>query len=439
MRLTKREINILLFLAVVAIARFLFSIPERLDYKSALGKEVSVTGIVTDYPDKRLNNQRLTITPINKESSILAVVSLSKKISYGDEVKVRGILKEPENFETDIGKEFDYKGYLSNKNIYYIIDDAGIEILSKGNGSKLISILYKFRESFIKNIEKVLVSPQSDLASGLVLGVRGGFDKETRDNFIKTGTIHIIALSGYNVTIVAENLMKIFGYVFRQNVSIFFGIFSIILFVLLSGASATAIRAGIMASIALFARLTGRTYDAGRALIIAGLLMIAYDVRVIFDISFQLSFLATVGVLFITPKVLKWFWFIPQKLGLRDIISTTVGATIIVLPLLLYSTGILSIVSLPANILILPLIPITMLFIFITGALGFLHPALAMPFGYIAHALLSYILSIIDFFSNISFASVTIKSFPVVVTIVLYILIFWWVFKKEIKKANLPY
>lgn len=427
----KKEIFVLAILIVIAIVRFLFFIPKPLEYDNALNQTVSFSGIVSDYPDKRLNNQRITITQSGKESNILVVLPLSKEISYGDRVSVKGMLESPENFETNTGKEFDYKGYLSNKNIYYIVNDAEVELISNGHGSKVISLLFKFRKSFINNIEKVLVPPQSDLASGLVLGVRGGFDKEMRDNFIKTGTIHIIALSGYNVTIVAENLMKVFGSVFRQSVSVSFGVFSIILFVLLSGASATAIRAGIMAVIALFARLTGRTYDAGRALVIAGLLMITYDVRVVFDISFQLSFLATVGILFVTPKVVKWFWFVPSKIGLRDIVSTTVGATISVLPLLLYSTGVLSLVSLPANILILPIIPFVMLLIFIIGILGFITPVIALPFAYIAHTLLLYMLSVVEFFARLPFASVGIKSFPLTATIILYILIFWWIFKRQ--------
>jgi competence protein ComEC len=283
----------------------------------------------------------------------------------------------------------------------------------------------------MENIERVINPPKSDLANGLVLGSRGGFDNNTKNEFINTGTIHIIALSGYNVTIVAENVMKIFGLVFAQTISIILGIFVIILFILLAGASSTAIRAGIMASIALFARMTGRKYDAGRGLVTAGFLMIAYDPRVVTDISFQLSFIATFGVLFITPKVIGWVKFIPMRFGFRELVATTLGATIAVLPILLYSTGILSIVSIPANILILPLIPLTMFFVFITGVLGFVSTLLSIPFAYIAHLLLSYILGMIHFFASLPFASITIFYFPLIITIVLYAFIAWWVFIKK--------
>lgn len=429
--ISKKEIFIVIILISITVARFFFFLPKPPEYNYAIGEKVSLTGIVSDYPDVRLNNKRVTITPVGQESSILVVLPLSTKISYGDKVEISGILKTPQNFETEIGKEFNYVRYLSNKNIYFIIDKGESSTISSGHGSKIISLLFKFRDSFLRNINISLISPESDLASGLLLGVRGGFDKELREDFISTGTIHIIALSGYNVTIVAENLMKIFGLVFSKAVSVFFGVFSIILFVLLSGASATAVRAGIMASIALFARLTGRTYDAGRALVIAGLCMIAYDARVITDVSFQLSFLATIGVIFVTPKIIKWFWFVPIRFGLRDIVSTTVGATMSVLPLLLYSTGVLSLVSLPANILILSLIPVTMLFVFVVGVLGFISPIISLPFSYIAYGLLTYILSVIKFFASLSFASITIKSFPLIFVFIIYGLIFWWLFRKK--------
>jgi competence protein ComEC len=429
-----REIIICIGLILIAYIRYLFFLPAPLPYGEFVNKSVSFVGVVSAYPDVRLNNQRITVTPKGYDSNILAITTKDQEIFYGDEVRVKGVLSTPENFITNTGKEFNYKRYLSNQDIYFIVDKADIEIISQHNGSLILEKLYRLKESFMKNIGRVISSPNSDLANGLILGARGGFDTDTKNEFISTGTIHIIALSGYNVTIVAESVMKILGTFFSMIISLWVGIFIIILFVLMAGASSTAIRAGIMAIIALVARMTGRTYDAGRALVIAGLLMIAYDPRVLTDISFQLSFLATIGILFVTPKVMKWVWWIPTKLGLRDVVATTISATIMVLPLLLYSTGVLSIVSLPANVLILPLIPLTMLASFMTGLFGFVSYAIALPFGFIAHLLLSYILGVIHFFASLPFASVTIKQFPLFGTIILYILIFYWVSRKQNSK-----
>ncbi len=429
--MSRKEIFIIIILISIACVRFYFFLPKSPAYNDAVGKSVSVEGEVINAPDVRLTNQRLTINPKNQESNILAIISKDTEVSYGDMVRVTGVLETPENFITTSGKEFNYGRYLANQDIYFIIKNADIEIISHNNGSFIQAQLYKLRNTFMKNIEQVINPPESDLADGLILGSRGGFDNDMRNEFITTGTIHIIALSGYNVTIVAEGTMKVLGLIFAQTVGIIFGIIIIILFILLAGASSTAIRAGIMAVIVLFARLTGRTYNAGRALVIAGLLMIAYDPRVLSDISFQLSFIATFGVLFITPKIIIWVRFLPIRFGFREVVATTIAATISVLPILLYSTGILSLVSLPANIFILPFIPITMFMSFVVGMIGFISPIIALPFAYIAHLLLLYILSVIHFFASLPFASVTIQSFPLFITIILYGFLFWWVFKRK--------
>jgi competence protein ComEC len=429
--ITKRETFIIIILILIALVRFLFFLPEPPDYSSVVGEKVSVTGVVINAPDVRLSNQRITIRPDRQETNILVVLPKEFDIEYGDKIIAKGILETPENFMTSSGREFNYERYLANQDIYYLLDKAEAEVVSVGNGSSIKKSLFKFREAFMKNISKVVTTPQSDLANGLILGARGGFDTKTRDEFIATGTIHIVALSGYNVTIVAEGVMRVIGLVLAGAASIAIGMFVVLLFVIMAGASATAVRAGIMAVILLFARMTGRTYDAGRGLVIAGLLMITYDLRVLTDISFQLSFIATAGVLFVTPKVIKWVKFLPMRFGFRELVATTIAATISVLPLLLHVTGVLSIVSLPANILILPLIPLTMFFSLLVGVFGFISPILSIPFSYIADLLLSYILSIIHFFASFPFASVTIKSFPLLLTLILYVFLVRWIFKKS--------
>ncbi|MCE9517533.1 ComEC/Rec2 family competence protein, partial [Candidatus Nomurabacteria bacterium] len=329
----------------------------------------------------------------------------------------------------------DYVEYLAHRDIYFLIPYAEIEVLSHNHGSFIKKYLFKLNSSFIKNIQYVIPAPESDLADGLLLGARRGFDNETKEEFITTGTIHIVALSGYNISIVAKAIMYIASSFFGLASSSILGVIIIILFVLMSGAGASSVRAGVMAVIALLGRMSGRTYNASRALIIAGLLMIAFDLRVIFDISFQLSFLATFGILFITPKVIKWVMWMPSRFGLREISATTIAAQIAVLPLLLYTTGVFSFVAFPANVLILVFIPIAMLLSFIAGLLVFLSPSIALPFGYLAYVPLTYILKTIHLFAILPFASVTIKSFPLIFTIVLYMFLFYWVFVLKIKKS----
>ncbi len=429
----KREIIIILVLITISLLRFIFRDNNVTIFDKAVGKEVTFSGLIVDTPDIRINNQHLKIKPDGDKNYILVMTSRGKEFSYGDLVEVVGLLERPKNFVTDNGREFNYKRYLANQRIFYLVKKGEAKIISSGHGNIIKRHLFNLKRNFIKNINKVLPSPESDLGSGLVLGVRGGFDEETKNELINTGTIHIVALSGYNVSIIAEAVIKFFGLMLPSGVSIILSIIIIILFVLMTGAGSTIVRAGIMATIMLFGRLSGRTYLAGRALVITGLVMIVFSPTIITDMSFQLSFIATAGVLFITPKIIKFFKFIPLRFGLREIVSSTVSASISVLPLLLYLTGVFSVVSIPTNTIIALVIPYAMLLVFLTGISGFIFPTISLFFGYLANVVLSFILIIIRFFGSLSFSSFTIHSFPLWLTILIYLFLIWWVFIKNEK------
>lgn len=431
----KKEIVIIFILIIFSLIRFVFPKPEKSIFNEAVGKDVVFEGVIVDPPDIRINNQHLKIRPNGDKDNILVITGREKEFSYGDLVEVKGILSRPESFITDNGREFNYPRYLANQKIYYNMSRASVEILSSGHGSAIKRILFQIRHSFIKNINKVLPSPESDLANGLVLGVRGGFDKQTNQELIDTGTIHIVALSGYNVSIIAEAVIKFFGLILPASFSIIISIILIISFVIMTGAGATIIRAGVMAIIMLLGRLSGRTYFAGRALVITGLAMVLISPNIITDMSFQLSFIATAGVLFVTRKITKYFKFIPTRFGLREIIVSTVAASISVLPLLLYLTGVFSIVSIPANTIIALIMPYTMLSIFLTGIFGFIFPTISFILGYVAYYFLSFLLAVVHFFGSLSFSSFMIRSFPLWLTIIIYLFLIWWVFIQKNEKA----
>ena len=407
-------------------------------FESKVGDRFSFTGEIIDEPDIRETNQKLTVE-VNQDgekTKILASVNLGGDYKYGDEVKVEGKLQKPENFTTDQGKEFDYINYLRKDGIYYVMNYVNAEVVSQGHGNKVKSILFVIKEKFVEKINFAIKSPENLLMGGLILGEKSAFNEDLRTNFVNTGTIHIIALSGYNVTIVAEWIMKLFTQLpfISMNVGIYLGIFSIFLFILMTGASSTAIRAGIMAILVLIARATGRNYDVARALILAGIFMILLNPFVlVYDVSFQLSFIATIAVIFYAPRIEKYFLWVPKTFQLRDIISVTAAAYIFVTPFILYKMGNLSLVALPANVLILPFIPFTMLFGFLTGFTGLFYYVFAVPFGYISYSLLHYELWIINFFANIPFAAFSVPDFPLILTLLIYMYFIYMLFGKNIK------
>jgi len=443
---SKNKLGILtgVFIFATAFGIFRFNLAENnvkmpLDLwsgnSSKEGQSVSLSGMIDDEPEMKETNQKLTVKVGNKNSfKILLTTDFNEEYRYGDTINFYGKLKKPENFITDTGKEFDYVNYLKKDGIFFVMGYPKIEILTRDNGNKIKSVLFSIKDKFLEKINLSIRDPENLLMGGLILGEKSAFSQDLRQNFVDTGTIHIVALSGYNVTIVAEWIMKVFAFLPR-HLGIGIGIFAILLFIIMTGASSTAIRAGVMATLALIARATGRNYDIGRALLLAGIFMIILNPYVLaFDVSFQLSFIATFAVIFIAPRVEKYFGWVTKKFQLRDIISVTFATYIFVLPFILYKMGNLSLVALPANILILPFIPFTMLFGFITGAIGFIWYIFAIPFGFLSYLLLHWELGVINFFASLSFASFSIPNFPLVITLAIYAYFIYRLFCRNIKK-----
>ncbi len=426
------------FVVALAFGVLRFNLANRLPaqiFERQVGQNVSFSGVVVDEPDTRENNQKLTVLLKEGEykTKVLITVNLGESFKYGDLVNFSGKLSKPENFITDQGKEFDYVNYLRKDGIFYTMFYPETEVLSAGGGNFIKRILFSTKEKFLEKINVSIPSPESLLMGGLILGERSTFDADLRRSFVDTGTIHIVALSGYNVTIVAEWIMKLFSFLPR-NTAFGAGILGIILFVIMSGASSTAVRAGIMATLALVARATGRTYDVARILVLTGVVMILFNPFILFfDVSFQLSFIATVAVIFLAPRIEQYFSWVTKRFGLRDVVSVTFAAYVFVLPFILYKMGNLSLVALPANILILPFIPLTMMMGFLTGVTGFISSLISIPFGLVSTILLKYELAVVGFFSNIPFASLTIPNFPILITILIYTYFIYRLFGRSIK------
>src|SRR5581483_938011 len=259
---------------------------------------------------------------------------------------------------------------------------------------------------------------------------RQSMPKSVINDFKRAGLVHILVLSGYNVTIIGQSLMKVFSFLPRLF-GMSLGAISIVLFALMTGAAATTIRATIMALIALFAKSLGGKYDASRALIAAAVMMIMQNPRIAaFDVSFQLSFLATLALMYISPLVRDALFFVTERWNLRDMLSTTIATQIFVLPFLLYVMGQTSIIAFVSNPFVLPAVPYTMLFGFISIVIGFLNLRLALPMAFMTNLLLSYIIRTVAFFSHMPFAIIEMHAGAITLacTYIVYtaILIFLW-------------
>jgi competence protein ComEC len=408
--------------------------------ESHINETVEVEGVVSEEPDERENSIRL-IADLSKSGEVkihgkvLVITGLYPKFKYGDRIKLKGKIERPKNFESDVGKEFDYISYLAKDGIGYEMFLPKIAVVSRGNGNFVKEKLFALKEIFTGKLNQLIPQPESALLGGLLIGEKQSLGKELQNDFRTAGIIHIVVLSGYNITIVADSIMKLVSFL-PKYLSVVLGSLSIILFGIMTGGSATVVRSCIMSLLIIIAKANGRVYQVTRALFIAGFLMILQNPKIlVFDPSFQLSFMATFGLIFLSPVVGDHL-FPEKKFFLKEIIVSALTTQIFLLPLFLYSTGNLSIDALPVNLLVLCFIPITMFFGFFAEVLSFISRVIASPFSYIAYSLLHYEISVVEFFSHLPFASVQIKNFPFWLMVFIYAFYGIIILKFEKKKVE---
>ena len=400
--------------------------PDLSDFQ--IGRQVLLEGVVADEADERENYTRLVLE-VGSGAKILIYTGHYPKFNYGDKLKISGELRKPEKID-----DFDWPAYLAKDDVYLEMFYPDIKLLSSGNGSRIKRYLFSLKADLLSNVSRVIPEPHASFLGGLTFGAKQSMPKGLQDDFRKTGIIHIVVLSGYNVTIVADAIMRVFSFL-PSFFGIGLGALGIAAFAVMAGASATVVRASIMAVFVLLARATGRIYEITIALFAAGFLMILHNPKILrFDSSFQLSFLATMALIWVAPIVEPKLKFFPKKFHIREFATATISTQIFVLPLLLYKMGLFSAVSVPVNLLILIFVPATMLFGFLTAAAGFVWYYLSLPFGWITYVLLHYELKVVEVFASLPFASFAIDNFPLWVMLSVYagyaILIFYGKDKK---------
>jgi len=396
---------------------------------NSIGQRAVFEGVVVTEPDVRENNVRITVETLGIQKSetlfrvherILVTIPLYPRYKYGDKLSLNGVLNKPENFETDLGREFDYVGYLKKEGIKYQMFLPKITFIEGGQGNVVKAKLFDIKNAFLSKLADVLPEPYSALTGGLTVGAKQSLGKKLLGDFQTTGVIHVVVLSGYNVTIVVAALMSIFSFL-PVVLKLGMGILGILFFTIMTGAGATVVRASIMATLIVVGRALGRDVNLFRLLAIAAFFMILQNPYiVVFDPSFQLSFMATLGLFLVTPLFEKRLAFVPEKFGLREVMTATIATQIFVLPLLIYMTGKISLVALVVNLLVLLPIPLTMLLGFLAGIFGFISRTLSFIFAFVAYIFLWYEIAVVEFFAKIPFASVAVTSLP------LYFVFLWY-------------
>lgn len=407
--------------------------------KNFFDKEISLIGIITEEPKITKKSAKLVISPKEIEGKsdknfgkILVFTRKFPEYEYGEKLKIKGVLKEPKNFDN-----FDYKNYLAKDGILALIYFPDIELEKENFGNPIKRFLLNFKKKLKSSLNNFLSPPQSGLMEALLFGDEEKISDQWKEKFNLTGVRHITAVSGMNTTIIAFLILNfLLALGFWRKHALYLSIILIFFYVIMIGAPASAIRAAIMASLLLISQIFGKLSDASREILFAAALMLFFNPLLLrYDIGFQLSFLATLGLIYLQPIFENSFKKFPQFLSLRSNLSATLGAQIFTLPILIYNFGRIPLISPFSNILILPFLPFLTILGFFLSLFGIFFWPIGFLLSLFCWFFLTFILKVVDLSSKIPFASISIQRFSFLIVLFSYFLlaIFIWKLKEREK------
>ncbi len=418
------------------------------------GRPEVMEGMIVGYPDQRTNyaQYRLLVDTLWQGNSDLPVTGIALVRSdreplyqYGDRLRIRGVPAEPPSFP-----DFDYRRFLARKGIRTLVRRAEITVLGEDQGSPFWARLYAIRARASATIEELLPQPYAALANGMILGIESGIPRELYDDFNLTGTSHVIVISGSNIAIVSGILLGLFTRLLgrRKKVAVVLTLSGIILYTLLVGADAAVTRAALMGSLYVVAIGLGRQSTAIISLFVAAIIMLVINPLTLWDVGFQLSAMATLGlILFSQPLQRSWDARIGKRIPkvantlLAEALLVTIAAQITTMPLVVYYFGRLSLISFIANLLIIPVQPPIMIAGGIATMVGFLLLPVAKLIALIPYASLWWTVFVVEKLARIPYGSLEVSTFGRLIS-GLYYLAFgagflWWVLRQEQRATTL--
>jgi competence protein ComEC len=402
---------------------------------------VLVEGVVDKFPDRRDSYTNLTLrveqvftlegdNPIEVSGLLLAKVPPDNNFNYGDRLKLKGVIETPPD-----GEDFSYRLFLARKGIQVYMPWAEAELLEQGRGSWLLNSIFYLKERSLETVYRIYPDPEASLLAGILLGVEGGIPKPVMDAFKTTGTAHVIAISGFNITIIAGLFATMFGRLLGKRWGAVAALIGISIYTIFVGAMAAVVRAAIMGGFGLFARQVGRRQDGLNTLALTAAIMAAFNPYIVWDIGFQLSFSATLGLLLYAQPFSEAFtgfaarFLAPGAVNritgpVSEYVLFTFAAQLTTLPVMAYHFGRVSIAALIANPLILPAQPAVM----IAGGLGVIASLVWQPLGqlaaYIAWPFVVYTVRVVEFFARFPFGEMHLGELGFLFVVLFYAVLF---------------
>lgn len=385
------------------------------------GETVALEGVIVDEPDIRESNTKYEVRSTRSEvrganvevkGKVLVTANKYPEFDYGDEVELTCDLQAPEEFSG-----FAYDRYLARFDIYSVCYYPQIKKLKSEQGNWLYAKIFNLKNKLREKINFGLTEPYAGLAKAIILGDKRGIDPELRIQFAQAGISHIVAISGMHISLLTVMVMTGLIWVgLSRRQSVYATTILLILYLLLIGLPASAMRAGLMGFLVMLALSLGRLNRLLNALLLAAAVLLIINPRLLRDdIGFQLSFLAVLGIAYFYPLInsllnrikVSWLKKIRHKAmvsGIIDIIIITLAAQVMTLPILASNFSQVSVVAPLTNLLVLWTLPFIMVGGLLALGLSLVIPGLAVLFFLPVHLLFLYINEVSGFLVTLPFS-----------------------------------
>jgi len=369
-------------------------------FSPEFSQEYRITATVNARPENREKNQRvyLRLRSVDGEAvseRVLATFPKDFLLWQNDTIEFSGYFSKPRSFGN-----FDYRTYLKNRGVRFIITKTSNPVLLKSKNFSLFSMAHHWRAFLSEKLENSLPSPHRFIAMGVLLGVKSELPRHTDEDFRRSGLSHVLVVSGYNVSIVTALVMLLFRPL-GPRIAFGFTIIALILFVLLVGIEPPVVRASFFGAVVGWGVMLGMSRDIRNVAIFSAVIMAIVSPQTFqSDMSFWLSFSATMGIILLVPLAEKYTQKIPLLLGIKPILLVTTCAQLAVTPFLILSFGVISMVSVLANLLSEPIIPLIMLLSVLAIFAGFFSGIIASLLALPAFLLIETLLWIANIFGR---------------------------------------
>ncbi|MCI0890496.1 MAG: ComEC family competence protein, partial [Chloroflexi bacterium] len=389
--------------------------------------DVRFRALVNDEPAVRGRTQRVQLSVrevledgvwVPTTGGVLLRAGRFPRYQYGDLLELSGELETPPSFP-----DFDYRDYLARQGITSLIafpDEA--RTIDTGEGNRWLAAVHGVRRQLGDALARTLPEPQAALAQGIFLGQRSAIPADLAEAMNATGTSHLVAISGYNVSLVAALIITSLAWLIGRRRAAVAALIAIAAYTVLTGASPTVVRAAIMGGLFVTATLAGRPGSAGTSIAFAAALMTGWHPLVIEDVSFQLSFAAILGIVYLSPVFQERAVSMLRARGIDasegtlasffvESTSLTAAAVFATMPLFALYFDRVSVVTFAANLVLVPAFPLILASSALTAVAATVWEPLGHTTGWISWAALTYMIEVARFFATVPLAAVDIDGF----------------------------